>query len=258
MVTMLTPSFYNAQLGHGEFHNFDAERMERFLSTISKRLASNIWPQKLPSKLKNKMRFVSPQTQALLLCKNTLSCSPDRPWLSKILDHLSQLRWPKSRSPGTCIGCELAYAWFAIPLHVLPHSPIAKDFQEGSCWLAALTRLIIRQELCFCGALGDEAPDCPVRRQQFGCSTQELPCKRALNPHATPKNKQPLTRRLQVPFARLHKQQQKICLLLLSKSDAAVLGLSLRLFDSKSLRMKIDGGNSISGSINSEANTNRQ
>ena len=35
-----------------------------------------------------------------------------------------------------------------------------------------------------------------------------------------------------------------------------MLRLSLRQFDSHSLRVKIDSGNSISGSNNSEANTN--
>ena len=67
-----------------------------------------------------------------------------RPWLSKILYHLPQLGWPKSQvscSPGTCVCCELAHDRYAVPLHVLLHSPIPKDFQKSSPWLAALIRL---------------------------------------------------------------------------------------------------------------------
>ena len=76
---------------------------------------------------------------------------------------------------------------------------------------------------------------------------------RAQNQNATPKNQQPGAT-ASSPFCTTTQATIKICLL--SKFATAVLRLSLRLFDWHSLRVKIDSGNSISGSNVSEANTN--
>ena len=177
MVTMLTPSFSNAQLRHGEFHNFDAKRMEKVSFNYFKALGFKHLDSNASFEAeKNEIHFTTNsstlalQEYSILLPRPSMAQQDLGSPFAASLTKVSGVSF--SRHLYHCIGCELAYAWFAIPSHVLPHSPVAKDFQEGSCWLAALTRLITGHDLCFCGALGDEAPYCPVRRQQFGRSTQ--------------------------------------------------------------------------------------